>query len=355
MRVPPVVPSGGKRAAGVGVYARLPAVTERPVGGDAGSRRVGIALIVISALGFASIGPLGKIAYRNGFTVAELQLLRFCVATPLLILAAALAARRTRIRRRSEPDHGRLDRRTRLRLLVLGFLGYGMQATLYFTALTRISASLTSLLLYLYPALVVGTAVALGRHRLDRATVAGVALILSGTVLVLGLPAGRPDALGVTLGLGSAAWYTVYLLIGERVTAGVEPQVAAAHVALGAAVWFCFGILALRPDLGNNTAEAFLAGAAMAVAGTAVPIAALFAGMARIGVTWASIGSALEPVGAVALSVVFLGEGLGVGTVLGGVAVVAGAVVLPLVTGRDAGDVPPPSPESLVGAPAPEG
>lgn len=320
-------------------------------GGDAGSRRAGIALIVTSALGFASIGPLGKVAYRGGLSVTELQLLRFCVAAPLLVLVAVLAGRRTG-RRNGGERRPHLDRRTRLRLLALGFLGYGMQATLYFTALTRISASLTSLLLYLYPALVAGAAVALGRHRLDRATVAGVALILSGTVLVLGLPAGRPDALGVALGLASAAWYTAYLLVSERLTAGVAPQVAAAYVAVGAAGWFGFGILALRPGMGDNRAGAILAGAAMAVLGTAVPIAALFAGMARIGVTWASIGSALEPVGAVALSVAFLGEDLGVGTVLGGVAVVTGAVVLPLLTGRAPGEVPPPSPESLVGGTA---
>ena len=53
--------------------------------------------------------------------------------------------------------------------------------------------------------------------------------------------------------------------------------------------------------------------------------------------TWASIGSAVEPVGAVAISVIVLGEGLGAGTVIGGTAVVVGAVVLPLVaafTGR---------------------
>lgn len=309
-------------------------------------RRLGIALVVVSALGFASIGPLGKVAYRHGFTVAELQLLRFTAAAPVLICVVAIARRRA-----GPPAAGPLGAGLHVRLLVLGFVGYGVQATLYFTALTRISASLTSLLLYLYPALVAGAAVALGRHRLDRATAAGLALILAGTVLVLGLPAGRTDLLGVALGLGSAAWYTTYLLVGERVTAGVDPLVAAAHVAVGAGLWFACGVIALRPDLGNEGGRGVLAGVSMAVLGTAVPIAALFAGMARIGVTWASIGSALEPVATVALAVAFLGEDLGVGTLLGGAAVVTGAVVLPLVTGRTSDDAAAPSPESLVGGP----
>ncbi len=304
------------------------------------SRQAGVALVVTSALGFSSIGPLGKVAYRGGFTVAELQLLRFAAAAPLLV-AVALASRRSAAR-------PRLTASTRARLLALGFVGYGMQATLYFTALTRISASLTSLLLYLYPALVAGAAVALGRHRLDRATAAGLVLIFAGTALVLGLPAGRTDGLGVALGVGSALWYTAYLLVGERVAAGVDPLVVATHVAVGAAVWFALGLLALRPDLGDGRPSAYAAGVAMAVVGTAVPIAALFAGISRVGVTWASIGSALEPVGAVVLAVAFLGEDLGLGTVLGGTAVVLGAVVLPLLASRS-GEPPPPSPDSLVG------
>ena len=311
-------------------------------GGDR-SRRVGVALVVASALGFASIGPLGKVAYRGGFSVAELQLLRFLGAAPLLVAVAA-ATRRSAAR----PP---LAASTRARLLALGFVGYGVQATLYFTALTRISASLTSLLLYLYPALVAAAAVALGRHRLDRATTGGLVLIFAGTALVLGLPTGRPDPFGVALGVGSAIWYTAYLLVGERLAAGVDPLVVATHVAAGAALWFAVGVVALRPDLGNDRPSAVAAGLAMAVVGTAIPIAALFAGMARVGVTWASIGSALEPVGAVALAVAFLGEALGLGTVLGGAAVVLGAVVLPLLAGR-AGEPPPPSPDSLVGSAA---
>ncbi|MEO7519687.1 MAG: EamA family transporter [Acidimicrobiales bacterium] len=309
--------------------------------GPTASRRVGIALVITSALGFASIGPLGKVAYRGGFTVEELQLLRFSAAAPLLVAAAALR------RPAGTGEPARLTVHTRLRLLALGFVGYGIQATLYFTALTRISASLTSLLLYLYPALVAGAAVALGRHRLDRATATGLLLILGGTVLVVGLPAGHPDPLGVALGLGSALWYTAYLLVGERVAAGLDPRVVAAHVVVGAALWFAVGVALLRPDLTDDGGTAVLAGLALAVLGTAIPIAALFAGMARIGVTWASIGSALEPVATVAIAVTLLGEGLSTGTVLGGAAVVTGAVVLPLVAGATRS----PAPEPVAGPP----
>ena len=71
----------------------------------------------------------------------------------------------------------------------------------------------------------------------------------------------------------------------------------------------------------------------MAVVGTAVAIAAFLAGLARVGSAWASIVSSFEPVFTVALGVAVLGDRLGPGKVVGGLAVVAGAVLLPLLSG----------------------
>ena len=71
----------------------------------------------------------------------------------------------------------------------------------------------------------------------------------------------------------------------------------------------------------------------MAVVGTALAIATLLAGMARVGSAWASIASSFEPVFTVALGAAVLGDRLGPGKVVGGVAVVAGAVLLPLLGG----------------------
>ncbi len=69
----------------------------------------------------------------------------------------------------------------------------------------------------------------------------------------------------------------------------------------------------------------------MAVVGTALAIATFLAGLARVGSAWASIASSFEPVFTVALGVAVLGDRLGPGQVAGGLAVVAGAVLLPLL------------------------
>jgi drug/metabolite transporter (DMT)-like permease len=295
----------------------------RPAGRAGNLDRVGLGLCLVSAAGFGSLAVFGKQAYAGGLGVAGVLAIRFLVAAPLLV-GLALAARRSL----------RVGWPVALRLLGLGGIGYAIQATLFFNALTRISAGLASLLLYLYPALVTAGAVALGRARLDRATVAGLALSLAGIVGVLGLPGERLDALGVALGLASAGWYTGYILVGEYLLRGVDPLAASAYVTSGAMVTFLGAAVLSGGRVLEATPGAYAAAGAMAVVGTALAIATFLAGMARVGSSWASIASSFEPVFTVALGVAVLGDPLGPGKVAGGLLVVAGAVLLPLLGGR---------------------
>lgn len=292
---------------------------------EADRRRAGLGLAILSASGFASLAVFGKQAYDAGFDTTQVLAIRFSLGAPVLMLIAFAGGRSLR-----------LPLAAAARVFALGAVGYAVQATLFFTALSRISASLTGLLLYLYPALVTIGAVLLGRHRATRLTVVGLALAVSGTVLILGLPAGRIDAVGVAFALASAFWYAGYILVGEHVADDVDALVTGAYVSAGAAASFVLvggGVLGGLDFDGVDWAAGAFPLIGIAVFATAVAIAAFFGGMALIGSTWASITSSWEPVCTVVLSVIFLGEELAFGIVVGGAMVVVGAVVLPLVGG----------------------
>jgi hypothetical protein len=92
--------------------------------------RGGLVLCLISAAGFGSLAIFGKQAYAGGLGVIGVLAMRFAVAAPLLIGLALVARRRLR-----------LGWPVGLRLLALGGIGYAIQATLFVTALTRISAA----------------------------------------------------------------------------------------------------------------------------------------------------------------------------------------------------------------------
>jgi drug/metabolite transporter (DMT)-like permease len=277
--------------------------------------RVGPLLCLLSAAGFGAMAIFGKLAYDAGVEADELLLLRFALAAALLLaVAAATGALRG------------LPRRSVLAGLGMGAIGYATQSGLYFNALERMDASLLALILYVYPALVLIGAVALGRERASVRRVAALLIALAGTALVLaGAASGSLDALGTAMGFGAALAYTVYILTGDRVGAGVPPVALAAFVCLGATCTFALAsVLRGGPQLGFGAAGWAWVGA-IAVVSTVAAILCFFAGLARVGPSAASILSTLEPLVTVALAAAAFGESLGAVQLVGG-ALVLGAV-----------------------------
>ena len=210
----------------------------------------------------------------------------------------------------------------------MGAIGYATQSGLYFNALERMDASLLALILYVYPALVLIGAVALGRERASVRRVAALLIALAGTALVLaGAASGSLDALGTAMGFGAALAYTVYILTGDRVGAGVPPVALAAFVCLGATCTFALAsVVRGGPELGFGAAGWAWVGA-IAVVSTVAAILCFFAGLARVGPSAASILSTLEPLVTVALAAAAFGESLGAVQLVGG-ALVLGAVLV---------------------------
>jgi drug/metabolite transporter (DMT)-like permease len=156
--------------------------------------------------------------------------------------------------------------------------------------------------------------------------VAALLIALAGTALVLA-GAGSIDALGMAMGFGAALAYTVYILIGDRVGAGVPPVALAAFVCLGATCTFALAsVLRGGPELGFGAVGWAWVGA-IALVSTLGAILCFFAGLARVGPSAASILSTLEPVVTVALAAAAFGESLGTVQLVGG-ALVLGAVLV---------------------------
>jgi drug/metabolite transporter (DMT)-like permease len=278
---------------------------------------VGPLLCLLSAAGFGAMAIFGKLAYDEGLEVGDLLLIRFALAAAVLtVVAGASGALRG------------LPRRGLVAGLAMGAIGYATQAGLFFGALERMDASLLALILYVYPALVLIAAVALGRERASARRVAALVIALAGVVLVLaGAASGSLDALGTAMGFGAALAYTIYILCGDRVGAGVPPLTLAALVCVGATVTFAIASLFRGgPELGYG-AEGWLWLGAMALVSTVGAILTFFAGLARVGPSAASILSTVEPVVTVALAAAVFGESLGAVQLAGG-ALVLGAVVV---------------------------
>jgi drug/metabolite transporter (DMT)-like permease len=259
----------------------------------------------------------GKLAYDEGVEVGDLLLVRFALASVLLLGVA----RATGVLRG-------LSRRGVLAGLGMGAIGYAAQSGLFFGALERMDASLLALILYTYPALVLVGAVALGRERATARRVAALAVALAGVALVLaGAASGAIDPLGAAMGFAASLVYTIYILVGDRVGAGLPLVALAALVCTGATVTFAVAT-AVRggPELAFGAAGWGWIGCIVLVS-TVGAILTFFAGLARVGPSAASILSTLEPVVTVALAAAVFGESLS-GVQLAGGALVLSAVVV---------------------------
>jgi len=282
----------------------------------------GTLLCLGSASAFGAMAVLGKLAYDDGATVGTLLAVRFLLAAALfwvLVLAGSTA-----------DELSALGGRDVGIALALGACGYAIQAGCYFTALERIDASLLSLLLYTFPAMVAAAAIALGRERIDARRVAALVLASGGLALVVaGAGTGALDPLGAALGLGAAVVYSTYILVSEGIVGRVGPRLLSALVCSGAAVTLTLGSALLgefRP--GELTAAGWGWLAALALVSTVAAVSLFFAGLRRVGPTTASILSTAEPVVTVLLAFLVFGELLGVVQLVGGALVLAAVLVL---------------------------
>ena len=282
----------------------MPAVT-------ADRRLLGITLALVSAASFGVMPVLTKVVYDGGADPVGVLAVRFALAAVVLQVLA---------RRETRPPA-----RTLVLLAGLGGIGYVGQALCYFFALERISAGLTSLLLYVYPALVVVLAAVVLRDR-PRPLAAGcVVVATTGTALTIG-PVQGGQGTGVLLGLAAALVYAVYILVSSRVR-GVGPLTTAAWVLTSSAV--VMGVIALlsSPRL-PSTAASWLALVGVALIGTVVAVTTFFAALALLGPSDTAVVSTVEPVVSIAVAALLLGERLRPLQLVGGVVVLLAVGVL---------------------------
>lgn len=279
---------------------------------------MGAALCVLSAAAFGAMGIFGKLAYDEGVGVWELLLVRFALAALVLGTVAALRSAMSAV-----------GRRVVVTGLLMGCIGYATQSALYFLALERMDASLLSLLLYTFPAMVTLAAVLLGREPATPRRLVALGIASAGTALVLaGAGTGALDPLATVLALGAAVTYTIYILTGDRVVADVSPLALSALVCAGATATFLVICLARGgPALGFG-GEGWLWLGGIALVSTVGAIIMFFAGLARVGPSTAAILSTVEPVVTVALAAAAFGEVLTAVQLAGGALVLATVFVL---------------------------
>ena len=289
-----------------------------PVGRTAGRTRdeaIGGLLVGASSLLFGTVVIFGKFALRRDLPVTSILSIRYAIGA--MVLALALVA----LRRPLLPVAGE-----RVGLGVLGMCLYAVESAFFFSALGHGTAAAVTLLFFTYPVFVTVASWALGHGRPVRLTVLSLASAVSGAGLVAGSGGGLAvRTAGVLFALASAGTYAAYLIGADFVLKKTNPMTSAMWVSAGAALGLAVYTAVSgggRPPSGWTEWWPVL-GMGVATVGAFV---CLMSGIQRLGAVRTSIVAATEPLAISFLAFVFLDESVSLGTALGGVLILAGAV-----------------------------
>jgi drug/metabolite transporter (DMT)-like permease len=207
---------------------------------------------------------------------------------------------------------------------------------LFFAAYQRTTVAIAVLTHYLTPIFVAIAAPWVLRERIGARTGVAVAVSFLGLSLLLepwrgGLS--RADLLGAALGAGSAVFYASNVLMNKRLSHAFSgSELMFFHCLVGVPILWAFvpaGAIERTPS-----ASLAIIAVASVVIGTLGGLMFIW-GLRRIDTSQASVLTLLEPFVAVVGAVVFMGQCIGVASVLGGALILIGGLVV--VTQRRTG------------------
>ncbi|MCB0089478.1 MAG: DMT family transporter [Caldilineaceae bacterium] len=275
---------------------------------------LGWALAVGASMAFSIASPVARYAIVGGMDPTLLLVLRFVVAVFLFIVTTWLTDRRQL----------RIDGRGLFFTATAG-LANGTAMICFFWALTRLEASMTSMILALLPLVVLGL-LALRGEKLTRRHLIRVTLALAGVYLLIG-PGGQVDTVGVSLAIVAVFLFAFQLVIIQWYLQTYDTRTVALYIAVAmlvviTAFWLFQGAKWQMPDSGD-----WLAVLALGFVSTYVARMLFYAAIHHLGSGQTVLLSPLELLMTILWSVLFLGERFSSLQMVGGVFIIISALM----------------------------
>ena len=279
----------------------------------------GYYFILLAAMGYATLPILNKVGYQLNMTMDILLTLRFFIATIILFVIMIVTRKHnlTLVK-------GQLPR-----LIVQGLLFFGC-AYCYTSAVKYLAASITSILLYAYPAMVVMIMTLFFHEKIDIRKITALILSFLGCLMVINIfnDHFQFNWIGIAFGLGAALLYALYNINGQYLTAKLEPMAISAFVMLVCSIATAIVYPPTNLVISNLGVSSWLVGLGTAVLCSVIPTIFYLKGISVLGASRSAIVSTIEPAFTILLAGVILGEILTITQLFGGLLIIAGVLIL---------------------------
>jgi drug/metabolite transporter (DMT)-like permease len=276
----------------------------------------GILFCLTSACSYGLLPVFTAFAYRDDVTTSTLLFLRFAIAALFLLIWAFAKFRKFRV-----------SKRDLLFFFILGAVFYNIQSRCFFESIKLIPASMTALILYTYPIIVMVLSAIFYKEKITVKIAGAIGITLIGLVMLLGTSFGGINSMGVLFALGSAGFYSIYIIISNYVLKSIQPLVACSFVTMFTSVGMLATGLVTSDISFSFNPSAWLWIICIVIFCTVVAMLFFFKGMELVGPTNAAIISIMEPISIAVFTSIFLHSNLTWLQLLGGGIILGGSVL----------------------------
>ncbi len=279
----------------------------------------GYFFVIIAALGFSFKSILAKFAYGYEVDAMTLMLMRVMISVPVILITLFWMEGRGAFK---------VTAKEVLLLAFMGIVGLGFAMLFSFYSLELIDASLSTLVVYTYPALTVVMLMTFFGEKAGAAKFISLAITSVGLIMVV--RADRFDfftlnIMGVVFAFIAALCFALYNVLSEKVLKGLSPIRVTSYCMVFLAGFF--GLLFQSGPYPRTLTVWGIAGL-LAIFSGFLPFILFLYGIKRLGAARTSIIGSIGPVFTVLWAYMLLGERLDTVQISGMATVILGVMAL---------------------------
>lgn len=277
----------------------------------------GLIYSVISGIAFGMLVIFAKLGYSVGMDAKLMLQCRFTFALPIMLAYIFY----------KNPGLLKINKKTLVGCAITGLFIYPLQSFCFISSAQYIPASMSALILYIYPLTVTLLSAILFRMKIDRKIMLSLFLIMGGCVAVF-YDAFLHDMNTKGLMLATAAMLTFssYLIFMQKILKDEEPLRVTFYVILfSTIVWNVTGDVTAYATL---DLPKLAVGFGLALIAMVISSIFLFLAIKEVGSAFASIFSSIEPVITLLAAGFILGEHVDMYQMIGCALIITG-IVLP--------------------------
>lgn len=278
--------------------------------------QTGLIYSIISASCFGFLPIFFKLGYNVNLNTGTMLSFRFLFALIILLPFIVLTKR----------NHLNIGSKALIMAFICGSFFYGLQSYFFAASLRYISASTTSLIFYIYPLAVLILSSIFFKSRITGTKILAIVLIFAGCICVFYDAFHRQmDPKGLILATLAMVAFSGYLIFIQKSLINVDSTVFSFYVIAFTALQ-CVVVYHPFSELALN-AEQWTICLLLSTIPTVFAIVFLYKAIEKIGSSYASIFSSVEPAVTIVVSAILLNDPIKALQLLGMVLIIAGIVV----------------------------